>query len=65
MKPNVSSPVRVEAPRPILTLPNARTATHVAPRVPSAAPFQAYGAVQSPADEREAALLDVAVLGYN
>lgn len=28
-------------------------------------PFQVYGAVQSPGDEREAELLDVAVLGYN
>jgi hypothetical protein len=64
---HITSP-RVEASAPVSSLASAgRPARQEAHRVSSSLPHRVrvYGAVQSASDEREAELLDIAVLGYN
>lgn len=63
----IKSP-RVDTPTELLSLASAsrpdEEMTHPGAFSPSEK-FRVYGAVQSAGDEREAELLDIAVLGYN
>ncbi|RCW66118.1 hypothetical protein [Pseudorhodoferax soli] len=61
--PNVHVPDVKSRPVPSSAFPHAKS--RPSERGTPSKPFRIYGKVQSPACEREAALLNVAVLGYN